>query len=568
MQRLKFFVALLFILVPTSQYSQIIADHTIVDDFDNIPQNYIDKVKMMLVDFPGESHSLGYRIGLDLLEQNNNKFQVLTYSYTIPAYSEDFLRLGKHTDIGEADFYTSQTAIDSYKSHITGQNSTGNLYSVIGFAWCWDMTWENDPGGTIDPVYNVRWAGSSSGGPEGSLRWGLDDGDTPLTGNSVNMDTYLDAMEQYIQYCADNSYPTKMVFTTGPVDNEFTEIAGTENGFQREIKHDYIRNYVSQNATSILFDYADILCWNNSGEKYISEWNDNGTIRTHANIHPDNMMDYDASWNVVPHSEDGDHIGEVGTLRIAKAMWWMLARIAGWDGSVDGEDTTPPSVPSGLVLSSASLNSIEISWTASSDNTAVTGYNVFRNGAFLGTSSEPGYLDNTITECNQYTYTVSAFDAVGNESELSQGFLLSNCQPDLTPTLIVSPNISHGVTVFNVLVRVTELNNIDSNGSITINIPSDTRWDIEDGYNSSLEMLNGTALNNSDWNYSKDDINHIFSTSVLIQAGSSSTIGFTIVFNPDTSRGLYTLSSQLMTGSGGETRSSNNADSERLDYFQ
>jgi hypothetical protein len=29
---------------------------------------------------------------------------------------------------------------------------------------------------------------------------------------------------------------------------------------------------------------------------------------------------------------DLGHIGSDGALRLAKAMWWMLARIAGWDG--------------------------------------------------------------------------------------------------------------------------------------------------------------------------------------------------------------------------------------------
>ncbi|HOR10573.1 MAG TPA: Ig-like domain-containing protein, partial [Bacteroidales bacterium] len=50
------------------------------------------------------------------------------------------------------------------------------------------------------------------------------------------------------------------------------------------------------------------------------------------------MKDYDGSWNIISHSEDGDHIGEVGALRLAKAMWWLLARIAGWDG---GEGSVP-----------------------------------------------------------------------------------------------------------------------------------------------------------------------------------------------------------------------------------
>ena len=48
--------------------------------------------------------------------------------------------------------------------------------------------------------------------------WGLDDADNSVTGNSVNLDTYLEATQQYIDYCSANSIPTKVFFTTGPVD--------------------------------------------------------------------------------------------------------------------------------------------------------------------------------------------------------------------------------------------------------------------------------------------------------------------------------------------------------------
>ena len=316
---------------------QIIADHMVVDNYDKIPQQYIDKVKKMLVDLAGESHSSGYRIGLNLLELKDTRYQVTTYDGSVPVYSDQYLRLGRHTAVGEAAFYTTQAAINAYKTHITNQNNSGNPYSVIGFGWCWDMHWVNAPGGTKDPVHNVRWAGSSEGGPNGNLRWGLDAGDQALTGNSVSMDTYLAAVEQYIQHCVSNSYTTKVIFTTGPVDNEYENTAGTETGFQRELKHDYIRAYVAANNTRILFDYADILCWNNGGVKNMTTWNDGGTNRQHANIHPDNMKDYDGSWNIIAHTEDGDHIGEVGALRLAKAMWWLLARMAGWDGIISGK---------------------------------------------------------------------------------------------------------------------------------------------------------------------------------------------------------------------------------------
>ena len=63
-------------------------------------------------------------------------------------------------------------------------------------------------------------------------------------------------------------------------------------------------------------------------------WDDNGTDRVHNQIHPDNLMDYDENFNIIAWNDtDGDHIGEVGALRLGKAMWWMLARMAGWDGN-------------------------------------------------------------------------------------------------------------------------------------------------------------------------------------------------------------------------------------------
>jgi len=312
--------------------AQIIADHSIVSHFDDIPQHYIDSVKHMLVSLPGESHSEGYRRGMSLLEMIDPIYQVHIYDLSTPPDSTDqYLRFGRHIEMGE-DYFFSETRIAELKENITSQNSTGNPFHVMGFGWCWDMTNDNDPGGTEDTVYHVHWAGRSIGGPEGNLRWGLDSADQVLTGNSVSMDTYLDAVESYIQHCVENDYPTKWIFTTGPVD--WPEHAGTENGVQREIKHDYIRAFVAKDTSRVLFDYADILCWSNNGEKNLAEWDVVDSIRIHAQIHPENMMDYNNSWDVIDHTEDGDHIGEVGTVRLAKAMWWLLARIAGWDGEI------------------------------------------------------------------------------------------------------------------------------------------------------------------------------------------------------------------------------------------
>jgi len=54
-------------------------------------------------------------------------------------------------------------------------------------------------------------------------------------------------------------------------------------------------------------------------------------------------------------------------------------------------DTTPPSVPANLTASNVTSSSATINWTASTDNVAVTDYQVFRNGV-LAASIATGFV--------------------------------------------------------------------------------------------------------------------------------------------------------------------------------
>lgn len=302
-----------------SSVSQIIADHTIVADYDKIPPEYMDIVKTMMVAFPGESHSVAYRTGMELLEGINGDYACNVATGEAPTSS--YVRVN-NSGAGEADWYTwyawtnhidDNHNYDTIKNLISSYSSDSHPIHAIGFGWCWDTTWTNDVTEEKDSIYGCGWAGSSVEGPDGNLAWGLDSNDYAITGNRVCMDTYLEATEDYRLYCIAQEYPTKVIFTTSPADSATGELA-----YQRYLKHQRIRDYVAANSARILFDYCDILCYDDNGIPTTETWN--------GHIIPT---------ITATNAGDGDigHIGSAGAIRLAKAQWWMLARIAGWEGN-------------------------------------------------------------------------------------------------------------------------------------------------------------------------------------------------------------------------------------------
>ena len=83
-------------------------------------------------------------------------------------------------------------------------------------------------------------------------------------------------------------------------------------------------------------------------------------------------------------------------------------------------DTTAPTVPTSLTATAVSTSQINLSWTASTDNIGVTGYKVYRNGSLIATTTPAtSYQDTGLNPNTPYSYTVSAYDAAGNNSAQS-----------------------------------------------------------------------------------------------------------------------------------------------------
>ncbi len=104
--------------------------------------------------------------------------------------------------------------------------------------------------------------------------------------------------------------------------------------------------------------------------------------------------------------------------------------------AITGIDATPPSIPTKLAASGVTMTQASISWAASSDNVAVTGYKIIRDtltvvGSVSGlTVTDTGLQPNTL-----YSYTVSAYDAAGNISAPSQPLLVVTAADAIAPSV-------------------------------------------------------------------------------------------------------------------------------------
>lgn len=82
-------------------------------------------------------------------------------------------------------------------------------------------------------------------------------------------------------------------------------------------------------------------------------------------------------------------------------------------------DTQAPTAPTNLAASAITATSLTLSWTASSDNVGVTGYDVYKDGVLLATSTAVSYNVSGLTQNTSYAFYVKAKDAAGNVSAVS-----------------------------------------------------------------------------------------------------------------------------------------------------
>lgn len=107
-------------------------------------------------------------------------------------------------------------------------------------------------------------------------------------------------------------------------------------------------------------------------------------------------------------------------------------------GSTGTTDTAPPTTPQNLSATTISTTQIDLSWTSSSDDIAVTGYKIYRDNNQIAIVTSPSYQDKNLSPNTTYIYRVSAYDAAGNISPQS----VSSSATTLSATDNTPPSLS------------------------------------------------------------------------------------------------------------------------------
>ena len=130
-------------------------------------------------------------------------------------------------------------------------------------------------------------------------------------------------------------------------------------------------------------------------------------ITTDGNIAEDRMVSAVGSYSATAVLDSGEWIAQMVAFRAASG----------------GGDTTPPTAPSGLTATAVNGTRIDLSWTASTDNVGVTGYQVDRcQGAGCSTFAQiltpttTSVSDTAVATGISYSYRVRAVDAANNAS--------------------------------------------------------------------------------------------------------------------------------------------------------
>ncbi|MEK7462625.1 MAG: hypothetical protein AAB618_03550 [Patescibacteria group bacterium] len=206
-----------------------------------------------------------------------------------------------------------------------------------------------------------------------------------------------------------------------------------------------------------------------------------------------------------------------------------------------GDDTSAPSTPT-LSGTAIATTQIDLTWTTATDNFAVSGYVLFRNGTAIATTTQITYSDVGLIASTSYSYYVQAFDPALNYSSSSNVVIVTTLDNPPTPT---TSNSNSGGTATRVLLNNLSIEPSEHSALFSINTVRPARFEVRWGRTGSYEL--GYTVNDVYVSSYKTTLNDLepgtiyqyevigytpFRAPTVLERGQFSTVSLTDAFPP------------------------------------
>lgn len=280
-------LSLLAIAFPNSTQlalaESIIVDHTCTD-VEHIPPDWVNAVKEMVLHHTGQSHGRQVPFGLANLENQSPEFEQVQSEGGIPIGPGLKITRGQLsqygtwlTSVGTDRYWEGQDGLDYTRRTLDSHAMNDETVNASLHTWCWHLrTWSES-----------------------------------------DVDNYLSSME-----ILEAEYPSvTFIYMTDTCDSD------GDSGYNRWLRNEQIRLFC-RDHDKVLFDFADLEAWSADGQDRNTYFHSASGLE---------IPYWHDDWRSAPFYNDG-HINEAACIHKAKAMWWLLARIAGWSGCVHDID--------------------------------------------------------------------------------------------------------------------------------------------------------------------------------------------------------------------------------------
>ncbi|SFB59180.1 Fibronectin type III domain-containing protein [Cohnella sp. OV330] len=102
-------------------------------------------------------------------------------------------------------------------------------------------------------------------------------------------------------------------------------------------------------------------------------------------------------------------------------------------------DVEAPTAPSASHSTGTTFNTAHLSWQASTDDRAVDGYLIYRDGLLVGTTRDTVFQDDDLRPGTTYAYAIKAKDASLNVSAASEALAVTTETPEMSDNLLTNP---------------------------------------------------------------------------------------------------------------------------------